>query len=209
VANGGTVLTAATPQAGRAWPAWLAGGVALLAVAAGGVFWTGGGARLLLGVVGALAVARGATAAGRSRGAAGPALVAGPAVVAGLAAVAVAVASAWLAAQVLLVAVPAGLLAGAVVLLARGGAARRSGQAALVWWALVTGLLLATWLGLGWERAAGAATVVTGLAVGLFGVLLLVGGVNLRAVAQQPPPPARPAGCAGCACSGGGCGIPA
>jgi hypothetical protein len=108
---------------------------------------------------------------------------------------------------VLLVAVPAGLLGGALTLLGRGGAVRRGGQAALVWWALVTGLLLVTGLVAGWERAAAGATVVGALVLGVLGVALLVGASSLRAIAARPAP-ARPAACAGCACGAGGCGIP-
>jgi hypothetical protein len=205
VANGAAVLTAerTTPEeARRSWPRWLAGGVALLVVAVVAVFWDAAGARLLLGVVGALAAVRGGVllARGRSRGAAAVAVAAGPA---GLAvALFWAPASGW----VLLVGVPAGLLAGALVLLGRGGAARRSGLAALVWWALVTGLLLVAGAVTGWSRAADGATVVAALGVGLVGVFVLVGAANLRMLAQRPPAPARPAACAGCACGAGGCG---
>ncbi|MFW3172060.1 hypothetical protein [Geodermatophilus sp. CPCC 206100] len=202
VDTGSRTAQATTPEAARrAWPRWVAGGVALLVVAGVAVFWDAAGARLLLGVVGALAVARGVvlTRAGdRSPGAV--------AVGAGLAAAAVAVASGGLAAWVLLAAVPAGLLAGAVLLLRRGGAVRRSGQAALVWWALVTTLLGVTGTLSTWTRAADGAAVVAALAVGLLGVVVLVGGVNLRTLAARPPAPARPAACAGCACSAGGCG---
>jgi hypothetical protein len=205
VANGASVLTAerTTPEeARRSWPRWLAGGVALLAVAVTAVFWDAAGARLLLGVAGALAAVRGGVLLARSRSR-GPAAVA---VAAGLIAVVVALLSASASGWVLLVAVPAGLLAGALVLLRRGGAARRSGQAALVWWALVTGLLVVTGVVTGWSRAADGATVVAALAVGLLGVFLLVGAANLRTLAQRPPAPARPAACAGCACGAGGCG---
>ncbi|SDX54731.1 hypothetical protein SAMN05660209_00662 [Geodermatophilus africanus] len=191
-------------QARRAWPRWLAGGVALLVVAAVAVVWADGGARLLLGVGGALLAWRGgqlAAEGGRRR--AQGAAVAGAGVLAlGLASVPVALAG-W----VLLVAVPAGLLGGALTLLGRGGAVRRSGQAALVWWALVTGLLVVTGLAAGWERAAAGATVVGALGLGLLGVVLLVGSSTLRAIAAQPAP-VRPAACAGCACGAGGCGIP-
>jgi hypothetical protein len=205
VANGASVLTAerTTPEeARRSWPRWLAGGAALLVVAVGAVFWDAAGARVLLGVVGALTAVRGGAllAGGRSRG---PAAVA---VVAGLAALVVALLSATASGWVLLVGVPAGLLGGALVLLRRGGSARRSGQAALVWWALVTGLLVVTGAATGWSRAADGASVVAALAVGLLGVFLLVGAANLRTVAQRPPAPARPAACAGCACGAGGCG---
>ncbi len=191
-------------QARRAWPRWLAGGVALLVVAAVAVSWADGGARLLLGVGGALLAWRGgqlAAEVGRRR--AQGAAVAGAGVLAlGLASVPVALAG-W----VLLVAVPAGLLGGALTLLGRGGAVRRGGQAALVWWALVTGLLLVTGLVAGWERAAAGATVVGALVLGVLGVALLVGASSLRAIAARPAP-ARPAACAGCACGAGGCGIP-
>jgi hypothetical protein len=190
-------------QARRAWPRWLAGGVALLAVAAVAAFWADGGARLLLGVTGALLAWRGGQlAAERGRRAHGWAVAA-----VGVLAIAVASVSAGLASWVLLVAVPAGLLMGALTLVGRGGAVRRSGQAALVWWALVTGLLVVTGRVVGWERAADAATVVGAFGLGLLGVVLLVGASSLRTIAAQPAP-ARPAACAGCACGAGGCGIP-
>jgi hypothetical protein len=192
-------------QARRAWPRWLAGGVALLVVAAVAVVWADGGARLLLGVGGALLAGRGghlvAGAAGRGR-AVGWAVAA-----AGVLALTLAFGSAGVAGWVLLVAVPAGLLVGALTLLGRGGAVRRSGQAALVWWALVTGLLVVTGLLADWERAADGATLVGALGLGLLGVVLLVGASSLRAIAARPAP-ARPAACAGCACGAGGCGIP-
>jgi hypothetical protein len=190
-------------QARRAWPRWLAGGVALLVVAAVAAFWADGGARLLLGVTGALLAWRGGQlAAERGRRAHGWAVAA-----VGVLAIAVASVSAGLASWVLLVAVPAGLLVGALTLVGRGGAVRRSGQAALVWWALVTGLLVVTGLVVGWERAADGATVVGAFGLGLLGVVLLVGASSLRTIAAQPAP-ARPAACAGCACGAGGCGIP-
>jgi hypothetical protein len=190
-------------QARRAWPRWLAGGVALLVVAGVAAFWADGGARLLLGVTGALLAWRGGQlAAERGRRAHGWAVTA-----VGVLAIAVASVSAGLASWVLLVAVPAGLLVGALTLVGRGGAVRRSGQAALVWWALVTGLLVVTGLVVGWERAADGATVVGAFGLGLLGVVLLVGASSLRTVAAQPAP-ARPAACAGCACGAGGCGIP-
>ncbi len=206
MANGGSVLTAerTTPEAARrTWPQWLAGGLALVVLAVVSVFWDGGGARLLLGAIGVLAAVRGlllARTAGRGRG------LGVVVAVAGLAAVLVAVLAAGAAGWVLLVGVPGGLLTGALVLLARGGAVRRNAQAALVWSALVTALLVGTGVASTWDRAAGGATVVAALAVGVFGVVLLVGSVNLRAIAAQPPGPVRPAGCAGCACGAGGCG---
>ncbi|NEK57096.1 hypothetical protein GCU56_04315 [Geodermatophilus sabuli] len=187
-------------MAARTWPRWLAGGMALLLVAVLGVFWAGVGPRLLLGVTGALVALRGALPPGR------PAAVRAGAAVAGLGAVAVALLSAPLTGWVLLVGVPAGLLAGALVLLSRGGTARRSGQAALIWWALVAGLLVVTGVLADWGRAADGAAVVAALAVGLLGVSLVVGSGTLRAAARRPAPPARPAACAGCACSAGGCG---
>lgn len=192
-------------QARRAWPRWLAGGLALLVVAVVAVSWTGGGARLLLGVAGALLAGRGAQVATGSVGRRRP--VGWAVTVAGALAISLALGPAGVAGRVLLVAVPAGLLAGALTLLGRGGAVRRSGQAALVWWALVTGLLVVTGLATGWERAADGATVVGALGLGLLGVVLLVGSSSLRAIAAQPAP-ARPAACAGCACGAGGCGIP-
>ena len=120
-----------------------------------------------------------------------------------------AVASADLAAGVLLVAAPVGLLAGGGALVTRGGrAARRGGSALLVWAALVVGLLVVTLVAQGWDRAAEVATAVTALVVAGLGVPLLVAALRLRTVAAQPAPAvaAAPAGCAGCACSAGGCG---
>jgi hypothetical protein len=111
------------------------------------------------------------------------------------------------AASVLLFAVPVLLLTSGAALLPRGGMARRGGQALLVWGLLMTGLLLATVVGRGWDRAAELATVVAALAVAVLGVPLIVAAVNLRTVATTPSPaPAASAGCAGCACGAGGCG---
>ncbi|MGK5115075.1 hypothetical protein [Geodermatophilus sp. CPCC 205506] len=200
--DAGAVLTAqTTPEAARrAWPRWVAGGAALLVVAVVAVFWEGG-PRLLLGVVGALVAGRGALLARSGTRGPGAALVA-----AGLAAVVVALGAGGLAGWVLLAGVPAGLLTGALLLLHRGGAVRRSGQAALVWWGLVTGLLAVTGVMTTWARAADGAAVVAALGVGLLGVFVLVGAANLRTLSAQPPAAARPAGCAGCACGAGGCG---
>ena len=216
VANGGTgILTAeATPEtARRAWPQWLALGLAMIAVAVVAVVWDAAGARLLLGALGLFLVGRGAVLlrAGRSRAldrsTARQARSLGTAALAwGGAALVVAVASAALAAGVLLFAAPLALLAGGGALLARGGrAARRGGSALLVWAALVIGLLVVTFVVQGWDRAAEAATVVTALAVAGLGMPLLVAALRLRTVAATPVP-AAPAGCGGCACGAGGCG---
>ncbi len=220
MANGATgILTAgtqgiATPEeARRAWPQWLALGVAMIAVAVVSVFWDAAGARLLLGALGLFLVVRGAILLrGARTGAVGPALASRArrlgtgALVVGAAGLVVAVSSGVLAARVLLVAVPVVLLAAGVALLGRGGAARRGGQALLVWTVLVTGLLIATGLAQGWARAADVATVVAALAVAVLGVPLIVASTGLRRVATQPDPPARPAARAGCACGAGGCG---
>ena len=220
VANGGTgILTAgtqcvATPEeARRAWPQWLALGIAMILVAVTAGLWDAAGARLLLGALGLFLVVRGALLLrGARSGAVGPALASRArglgtgAVVVGAAAFAVAVASGVLAARVLLVAVPVVLLVAAVGMLGRGGVARRGGQALLVWSILVTGLLVATGVAQGWARAADVATVVAALAVAVLGVPLLVAAAGLRKVAAQPEPAAVPAACAGCACGAGGCG---
>jgi hypothetical protein len=221
VANGGTgILTAGTqamasPElARRAWPQWLALGIAMIAVAAAAVLWDDAGARLLLGALGLFLSVRGAlllrgarsgamdtTMAGQARGLGAAALGWGAAVLV------VALVSETAAASVLLFAVPVLLLTSGAALLPRGGMARRGGQALLVWGVLITGLLLATVLGPGWDRAAELATVVAALAVAVLGVPLLVAAANLRTVAATPlPVPARPAACAGCACGAGGCG---
>jgi hypothetical protein len=221
VANGGTgILTAGTqaienPEvARRAWPQWLALGVAMIAVAATAVLWDDAGARLLLGALGLFLSVRGAlllrgarsgamdaSMAGRARGLGAAALGWGAAVLV------IALVSETAAASVLLFAVPVLLLTSGAALLPRGGMARRGGQALLVWGLLMTGLLLATVVGQGWDRAAELATVVAALAVAVLGVPLIVAAVNLRTVAATPSPaPAAPAGCAGCACGAGGCG---
>jgi hypothetical protein len=224
VANGATgILTAGTQgittpeEARRAWPQWLALGIAMIALggwtAVTAVLWDAAGARLLLGVLGLFLVVRGAVLLrGARSGAVGPALAARArglgtgAVVVGAAGLTIAIASGVLAARVLLVVVPVVLLVAALGLLGRGGAARRGGQALLVWTVLVTGLLLATGIAQGWARASDLATVVAALAVAVAGVPLVVAATGLRAVAAEPQPAPAPAGCAGCACSGGGCG---
>ena len=220
MANGATgILTAgtqgiATPEeARRAWPQWLALGVAMIVVAVTAVVWDAAGARLLLGALGLFLVVRGAVLLrGTRTGAVGPALaprarrLGTGALVVGAAGLVVAVSSGVLAARVLLVAVPVVLLAAGVALLGRGGAARRGGQALLVLTVLVTGLLIATGLAQGWARAADVATVVAALAVAVLGVPLIVASTGLRRVAAEPAPAPAPAACAGCACGAGGCG---
>jgi hypothetical protein len=211
VANGTGILTAqATPEAARRiWPWWLALGVGMIAVAVVALFVVDDGARLLLGAFGfALAVrgalllrAAGALTAdltGRARGLGAAALAAG------VVTLGVAMASTG-ADRVLLVAVPVVLLAASAGQLSGGGDGRRGGQALLVGALLVSGLLVATGIAQDWDRAAAIATVVTALAVAVFGVPLLVAAVRLRAIAAQPVP-AAPTGCAGCACGAGGCG---
>jgi hypothetical protein len=216
VANGGTgILTAeATPEtARRAWPQWLALGLAMIAVAVVAVLWDAAGARLLLGALGLFLVVRGAMLlrAGRSRALDRPtarqARSLGTAALAwGGAVLVVAIASAELAAGVLLFAAPVALLAGGGALLTRGGrTARRGGSALLVWAALVIGLLVVTLVAQGWDRASELATVVTALVVAGLGVPLLVAALRLRTIAATPVP-AAPAGCGGCACGAGGCG---
>jgi hypothetical protein len=213
VATAGTVLTAQpTPEvARRAWPQWLALGAAMIVVAVVSIVWSDGGAGLLLGALGAFLAVRGGIllrSAPRLEGeVAGRARTLGSvAVVAGLAALVVALVSGFAAARVLLVGVPLLLLAGALALLARSGAARRGGQALLVWGVLVTGLLVTVGLARDWDRAADAATVVAALAVAVLAVPVLVSAVNLRAVAAQPAPAPVGGGCGGCACGAGGCG---
>ena len=216
MANGGTgILTAeATPEtARRAWPQWLALGLAMIAVAVVAVVWNAAGARLLLGALGLFLVGRGALLlrAGRSRAldrsTARSARSIGTAALAwGGVVLVVAIASAELAAGVLLFAAPVALLAGGGALLSRGGrTARRGGSALLVWAALVIGLLVVTFVAQGWDRASEVATVVTALVVAGLGVPLLVAALRLRTIAATPVP-AAPVGCGGCACGAGGCG---
>ncbi|MGY1815027.1 hypothetical protein [Blastococcus sp. SYSU D00820] len=208
-AGAATLVQADPGVARRAWPRWAALGVAMIAVALVAVLWDAAGARLLLGALGVFGAVRGALLA---RGAAGGDLeprarTLGTGVaVAGLAALAVAAASAAASGWVLLVAAPVALVVTSLVLLGRGGAARRGGVVALVWSVLVAALLVVTGLAAGWERAVDGATVVGALAVGWFGVVMLVGAAGLRTAAARPAPP-QPAGCAGCACAGGGCSV--
>lgn len=213
MANAGTVLTSQpTPAvARRAWPQWLALGVAMIAVAVASAVWSDGGARLLLGALGAFLAVRGGlllrSASKMSSDLAGRATRLGSvATVGGVAALAVALVSGVAAARVLLVGVPLLLLGGALALLTRTGTARRAGQALLVWGVLVTGLLVATGLAQDWDRASDVATLVAALAVAAFAVPVLISAVNLRAVAAQPDPAPVRAGCGGCACGAGGCG---
>ena len=213
ILSAGTVGMATPEVARRTWPRWLALGVAMVAVAVVAVVRNDVGGRLLLGALGIFLVVRGAAllrAAGPGSRDGAPVAGARPlgvaAVALGGAAAAVAVVSAALSATVLLIGVPLLLLAVAAGLLGRGGSARRGGQALLVWSLLVTGLLVVTGLAQGWARAADLATVVAALAVAVLGIPLVIGAVNLRAVAAAPAPAPARAGCGGCACSAGGCG---
>lgn len=213
MANAGTVLTAQpTPEvARRAWPQWLALGTAMLAVAVASIAWSDGGARLLLGSLGLFLAVRGVvllrTAPGLDGELAGRARTLGSvATGSGVAALAVALVSETAAERVLLVAVPVVLLAGALALLTRSGAARRGGQALLVWGVLVTALLVVAGVAQDWDRAADTATVVAALMTAVLAVPVLVSAVNLRTVAAQPAPAPVGGGCGGCACGAGGCG---
>ncbi len=220
VANGGTgILTSGTeamaPEvARRTWPRWIALAVLMLAVAVTAVLRDDLGARLLLGASGLFLAVRGTLLLRGAKAAAAPAELAdrarglgAGATAVGAAALVVALASAALSAAVLLVAVPVLLLLAGGALLGRGSAARRGGQALLVWAALVTGLLGVTGVAQGFERAAGLATVIGALAVAVLAVPVFVGAAGLRTVAHRPVPARTvPAGCAGCACGAGGCG---
>ncbi len=208
-----TVRTAQpTPEvARRAWPQWLALGVAMIAVAVASAVWSDGGSRLLLGALGVFLAVRGVVLlrtapalegelAGRAR------TLGGLAVGAGAVGLVVALVSGVLAGRVLLVGVPLLVLAGALALISRPGAARRGGAAVLVAGLLVAGLLVATGVTEDWARAAEIATVLAALMVGLLAVPVLVSAVNLRTVAAQPAPAPVGGGCGGCACGAGGCG---
>ena len=205
MASGTSIPTAqAQPDsAPQAWPRWLALGVVLVAVAVVAVFWTGDGGRLLLAAGGVLAAARGGALL-RGEGATRP--VGAAAELVGVGALVVAAVSAPLTGWVLLVGAPLLFLSAGLGLVARGGAARRGGQALLVWSGLLAALLVAAGVGAGEERAAGVATVVGALGLAGLGIAVLVGAANLRAVAARPAPAPVPAGCAGCACGAGGCG---
>jgi len=213
VSSAGTLLTAQPTRevARRAWPQWLALGVAMLAVAGVAIVWSDGGARLLLGALGLFLAVRGGvllrTAPGLAGELAGRARTLGSvAAVAGVAALVVALLSGAATGSVLLVGVPVLLLGGALALLTRTGTARRGGQALLVWGVLIIGVLVVTGVVRDWDRAADAATVVAALAVVVLAVPVLVSAVNLRAVAAQPAPAPTGGGCGGCACGAGGCG---
>ena len=213
VSSAGTVLTAQPTRevARRAWPRWLALGVAMLVVAGVSIVWSDGGARLLLGALGLFLGVRGAvllrTAPGLGSELGRRARTLGwVAALVGGAALVVALVSGAAAGRVLLVGVPVLLLGGALALLTGTGTARRGGQALLVWGALITGLLVVTGLARDWDRAADAATVVAAIAVAVLAVPVLISAVNLRAVAGQPAPAPTGGGCGGCACGAGGCG---
>lgn len=213
MAAAGTVLTAQPTRevARRAWPQWLALGVAMIVVAVASIVWSDGGARLLLGALGAFLAVRGAVllrSAPRMDGdlAARARTLGSVAAVAGLAALVVALVSEIAAERVLLVGMPVVLLAGALALLTRSGTARRGGQALLACAVVVTGLLVVTGLVRDRDGAADAATVVAAVAVAVLAVPVLVSAVNLRTVAAQPTPAPVGGGCGGCACGAGGCG---
>ncbi|MBJ7454220.1 MAG: hypothetical protein JHC71_19355 [Blastococcus sp.] len=213
MSSAGTVLTAQPTRevARRAWPQWLALGVAMLAVAGVSIAWSDGGARLLLGALGLFLAVRGAvllrTAPGLDGELAGRARTLGRvAALAGGAALVVALVSGVAAGRVLLVGVPVLLLGGALALLTRTGTARRGGQALLVWGVLVTALLVATGIAGDQDRAVDAATVLAAIAVAVLAVPVLISAINLRAVAAQPAPAPAGGGCGGCACGAGGCG---
>jgi hypothetical protein len=211
-----SALLAAQPApdvARRTWPRYAALGAALIAGAVVGALWSAGGARLLLAVAGLFLIGRGVVLLrgartgmlegelGRRAGRLGSVAVSG-----GALALVAAVVPGPLAGRVLLVAVPVLLLGTALGLLGRGGTARRGGWALLVWSVLITGVLLATGVGLDWARAADVARIVAAFAVAVLGVPMLVAAAGLREVASRPvPEPARPAACAGCACDAGGC----
>ena len=201
-AQPGILTASADPDvARRAWPRWLVLGLAMLAVAAVGLFWRAEGARVLLGATGLFLLARGVVVLrGGVPGARGLGI---GAVVAGLAA-AVAAVSGVFSGWVLLVAVPVLLLGAAAAVLVRGGASRR-GLALLVWALLLTALMVGTGLARDWDRATGVATVIGGLVVAGLAVPVLIGAAQLRVAATRPAP-AVPAACAGCACGAGGCG---
>lgn len=213
MSSAGTVLTAQPTRevARRAWPQWLALGVAMLAVAGVSIAWSEGGARLLLGALGLFLAVRGAvllrTAPGLDGELACRARTLGSvAAVAGVAALVVALVSEFAAGRVLLVGVPVLLLGGALALLTRTGTARRAGQALLVGGVLVTGLLVVAGIAGDWDRAADAATVLAAIAVAVLAVPVLISAINLRVVAAQPAPAPTAGGCGGCACGAGGCG---
>jgi hypothetical protein len=217
VANATGILSAttagmATPAvARRTWPRWAALGVAMVAVAVVAVAWDAAGARLLVGALGLVLAVRGVLlvrgATGTDEELAGRARPMGVvAVAAGVAGLVVALTSAALSATVLLAGVPLALLVTSAGLLARGGTARRGGQALLVWSLLVTALLVVTGLAQDWDRAAGLATVVAALGVAVLALPLFIGAANLRTLGARPDPAPVRSGCGGCACGAGGCG---
>lgn len=208
------ILAATSPERARhTWPRRLVAGLALVAVAAVALVWSGAGPRLLLGAAGVAAVLRGAlvlraVAAGtveeRARS------LGRVAVVLGAAAAVVAVLSSGAAGRVLVAAVPVLLFLTAGALVSRDGAVRLGGRILLAWSVLVTALLVAAGATGGWARAASAATVVGGVALAVLGVVAVVGAGMLRAVAARPAAgsayPAAAGGCVGCSCGAGGCG---
>jgi hypothetical protein len=207
------LLTAPGPDvAKRTWPGYLVGGVLLIVVGVVSALWPAGGARLVLTTLGFFLAVRGAALLRGSRSGAldgdmgvRARRLGGVAFVVGV--LTAGVSQLPVAGLVLLVGLPVLLLVTALALLARGGTARRGGLALLVWTLLVTAVLVAAGLGQDWDRAADVARVAAAFAVAVVGVPMLLAAASLRAVASSPPPaPARSAGCAGCACSAGGCG---
>lgn len=183
-------------------------GLLLIALAVVAVFWAAGGGRVLLATLGLAAIARGVVLLRAPETETGTETASRPvgtaAVGAGAAAVVVAALSAAVSGWVLLIGIPALLLAGSLVLIGRDGVARRGGQVLLAWTALMTALLVASGIAQGWDRAAGIATVTGALALAVLGVPLLVSAANAPAAR---PVPQGPSACTGCACGGGGCGL--
>lgn len=191
--------TASADEVRRSWPWSALQGAVLVALAVVAVVVADTGVRLLVGGLGVLGVLRGVAAlraarAGRLDRAA--AVSGAGAAWFGAVAVGIAFFPAAVAAWTCVVAVAA-VLAGLVV---RARQRVRAGLAAAVAVAaFAVGTVLA---GPGWLAA--AAVLAVAAAVLALGVASVLAALAARRVVDQPAPAA---GCAGCACSAGGCGV--
>jgi len=187
-------------EARRAWPWSAAQGVLLVVLAVVAVLVADTGVRLLVGGLGVLGVLRGVAAlraarAGRSDRSA--AVAGAGAAWFGAVAVGLAFFPPAVAAWACVVAVAA-VLVGLVV------RAERRGRAALAVGLAVAAFVAGTVLsGPGWLAA--AAVLAVAVAVAALGIASVLAALTARRLVDEPAPAA--AGCAGCACNAGGCGV--
>ena len=187
-------------QARSTWPRMAALGAVLVALAVLALTWSAG-PQVLLGTLGLLGVARGATVLreARTAGADRPTVVAGAVSVwLGAVAIGVALLSGTAVAWVF---VAAGVLA--LPALAAVSAGRRG--VALVGAVVVVAAAVALAVLGGVDVLLDAGRTLAAVAVGVLGLANLAGAVGMARIARRPEP-APAAGCGGCACGAGGCG---